>query len=424
MFSIHGRSLPFSTPDIYGNIATMKGKIAKKKGGRVGLLVETSHEFGRELLRGIRRYDQEAGAHWGFFLMPGGMSQEIEGIKSWECDGMIARLYSSSHLKLNRVVEESGCPLIMVDPDLDLLRQSEGRLTNPVVTTHTDAIVGMAYRHLFDCGCRCFAYVHSKKRTVWSERRDTVFAELVRSSGYRCEVYRGGGEKQTFEEDIARLGDWLSRLPRGTGVFAAMDERGQNVLEACTEFRIRVPEDILVIGVDNDPLLCDLCEPTMSSVAMDVERAGYGTARLLHRLMRGYRPRKSITIRVEPTHVSRRESTAYFFHENPVVAAAKRYMLSHYGNSALQMNDIAEHCGVSRRLVESHFARRVGYTPLRFLTGIRMERAVSLLMERNRPVSEIAQLCGFSSANYFTKAFRHHYGVSPLRYVERKNEIL
>ncbi len=403
----------------------MKGKIAQKTGGRVGLLIETSHEFGRELLRGIRRYDQESGAHWGFFLLPGGMSQEIDGVKSWRCDGMIARLFGRSHGKLKRIAGQSGCPLIMVDPDADIVAQGPNGYASPVVTTHTAAIVGMGYRHLHDCGCRRFAYVHSKSRTVWSERRGSAFAELVGGSGYTCDIYRGAERERarTFEEDIAGLGAWLSRLPRGTGVFAAMDERGQNVLEACAECGIRVPDDILVVGVDNDPLLCNLSEPTMSSVAMDVERAGFDAAALLHRLMRGYRPREPLTIQVEPTHVSRRESTANFFHDNPVVAAAKRYMLENFGETTLQMADVAEYCGVSRRIVEAHFLRSAGCTPLRFLTAIRMEKAVALLMEKNRTVAEIAGICGYSSANYFSKAFRHFYGLAPLRYAEGRDPM-
>jgi len=398
----------------------MTGKIAKKNYRRVGLLIETSHEFGRQLLRGIRRYDQESHARWGFFLLPGGMSQDMGGIKSWDCDGMIARLYGQSRLKLASVVEASGCPLIMVDPDRGLMNKQEKIWTNPVLTTHTASIVAMAYTHLFESGCRHFAYVHSKDQTVWSERRDKGFTTLVRSNGFSCDVYRSVNKRKenAFEDDIVRLGEWLAKLPKGTGLFAAMDERGQNVLEACNESGVRVPEDLLVIGIDNDPLLCDLCEPTLSSVAMDVERAGFEAAELLHQLMEGKVSGKGVVIKVEPTHVSRRESTANFFHENPLVAKANRYMLIHYGDSSLQMSDIASRCGVSRRLMESHFARSVGRTPLRVLTDIRMERAVALLMEQDYSISKIGEMCGFSTANYFTKAFRHNFGLSPLRYLE------
>lgn len=384
----------------------------------MGLLVETSHEFGRELLRGIRRYDQETRSRWGFFLLPGGMSQDVGSVKSWQCDGMIARLYGQAHHKLAAIVEESGCPLIMVDPASDLLDKRSSMSCAPVVTTNTAGIVSMVYAHLFDSGCRHFAYVHSKGRTVWSESRGEAFAELVHAQGFKCDVYRSRGKGESFEDDITRLGRWIARLPSGTGLFAAMDERGQNVLEACNEFDLRVPEDILVMGVDNDPLLCDLCDPTMSSVAMDVERAGYAAAKLLHHLMEGQAVGKEVVIQVQPTHVSRRNSTANFFHENPVVARAKRYMLNNYGDCELQMTDIAEDCDVSRRLMEVVFARSVGRTPLRVLTDIRMERAIALLLEGQYTVVEIAKICGFSSANYFTKAFRHNYGLSPLRYLE------
>ncbi|MDA3923328.1 MAG: XylR family transcriptional regulator [Kiritimatiellae bacterium] len=398
----------------------MAGKIAKKNYRRVGLLIETSHEFGRELLRGIRRYDQESHAHWGFFLLPGGMSQDMGSIKSLDCDGMIARLYGQTRLKLASIVEASGCPLIMVDPDRGLMNKEEKIWTNPVLTTHTDSIVGMVYTHLYESGCRHFAYVHSKVQTVWSERRDKVFTRIVKANGFACDIYRSIRKRKenAFEDDISRLGEWISRLPEGTGLFAAMDERGQNVLEACNEFGVRVPEDLLVIGIDNDPLLCDLCEPTLSSVAMNVEHAGFEAAELLHNIMEGKVSGKDVVINVEPTHIFRRESTANFFHQNPIVAKAKRYMLMHYSDSAMQMNDVVAHCGVSRRMMEAHFARSVGRTPLRFLTDIRMERAVALLIEQNYAVSEIGKMCGFSTANYFTKAFRHNLGFSPLNYLE------
>ncbi len=398
----------------------MTGKITNKKHRRVGLLVETSHEFGRELLRGVRRYDQDAHAHWGFFLLPGGMSQDASSIKAWQCDGVIARLYGQSHLKLAGIVEESGCPLIMVDPGSDLLDQRKKRRVMPVVTTNTGSIVTMAFNHLVDSGCRHFAYVHSKGVTVWSECRGKAFTALVKANGFTCDLYCSSGRGESFEDDITRLGEWIAGLPKGTGLFAAMDERGQNVLEACNEFGVQVPGDILVIAVDNDPLLCDLCDPTMSSVAMDVERAGYRAAELLHHLMEGDALEQDVVIQVEPTHVSRRESTANFFHENPVVANARRYMLNNFSNSSLQMAEIAAFCGVSRRLVESIFARSVGRTPLRVLTDIRMERAVALLMENQFAVAEIAELCGFASANYFTKAFRHNYGLSPLNYLGKR----
>jgi AraC-like DNA-binding protein len=114
--------------------------------------------------------------------------------------------------------------------------------------------------------------------------------------------------------------------------------------------------------------------------------------------------------------VSRRQSTAAGFDQDGVVAAARRFIFDRFSDRSVQMSDIARHCGVSRRLLETRFASAVGRTLLQELTGVRMERACTLLRETADTVTGIAAACGFADANYFTKSFRQRQGVSPLKY--------
>ena len=384
----------------------------------VALLVETSHEFGREILRGIRDYERKQQAHWVLYLQPDGMRQDVPRMGAWPCTGIIARPFSGA---LVRFLQNSSLPLVLLDPAPTLLKPPLADA--PAITTDTDAIVRMAFDHLRACGCRTFAFVHSSAATVWSDARGKAFSTLAEQHGFDCHVYGSPPARTPWEEDIRRLGAWLARIPRGLGVFAAMDQRGRHVIEACQETGLRVPDDVVVLGVDNDPLLCELCEPSLSSIAMDAYRAGFEAARTLHALMRGETAPPDTRILVRPTHVSRRQSTASGFDQDNLVASARRYIFDHFANRDIQIADIARHCGVSRRLLETRFVQAMGCTLLQELTAVRMERARILLRDSLENVTGIAAASGFSDPNYFTKAFRLHHGTPPLKYREQAQEI-
>ena len=397
----------------------MKGKNAQdSRAFHVALLVETSHEFGREVLRGIRDYERKQHEHWVLYLQPDGMRQDVPRMGAWPCTGIIARPFSGA---LARFLQNSRLPLVLLDPAPEQLKPP--LTTAPILTTDTDAIVRMAFEHLRACGCETFAFVHSSVETVWSAARGKAFSELAARHGFPCHIYGSPSGRTPWETDIRRLGDWLTRAPRGLGVFTAMDQRGRHVIEACQNVGLRVPDDVVVLGVDNDPLLCELCEPSLSSIAMDAHRAGFEAARLLHALMCGESVPPDTRILVKPTHVSRRQSTASGFDQNPLVTRARRYIFDHFAERDVQITDIARHCGVSRRLLETRFVQAMGRTLLQELTAIRMERARILLRDSHALVSDIAAAIGFSDPNYFTKAFRQHHGAPPLKYREQTQEI-
>lgn len=393
----------------------MKGKFAQKKADheRVALLIETSHEFGREVLRGIRDYEKTLANHWAFYLQPDGMRQSTPKIGSWQCTGIIARLFNATNA---RFLLNGNLPLVLLDPYTQPTARRYDLSNIPYITTDTGEIVRMAFEHLCACGCRAFAFVHSAAETVWSTARGQGFVELAEQHGFACHVYGVPLGSLSWEEEIRKLGAWIVRQPHGLGIFVAMDQRGRQVIEACREKGLRVPEDVLVLSVDNDPLLCEMCEPSLSSIALDAYRAGYEAAKILHALMDGHAVAPNTRILVKPTHVSRRQSTSSGFDQDVVVASARRFIYERLSDRALQVRDIAAHCGVSRRLLEMRFAPAVGHTLLQELTHVRMERARTLLLETPDTVADIAASCGFNDANYFTKAFRHHHGRSPQVY--------
>jgi LacI family transcriptional regulator len=393
----------------------MKGKNAQRKTDhkRVALLIETSHEFGREVLRGILDYEKTLENHWAFYLQPDGMRQNTPKIGSWPCTGVIARPFSAATA---RFLLNGDLPLVLLDPYTQPVCRRYDLTDIPYITTDTAAIVRMAFEHLLACGCRTFAFVNSPVETVWSAAREQTFVALARQRGFPCAVYGVPEVGMSWEEDISKLGAWIARLPRGLGIFAAMDQRGRNVIEACREKGLRVPDDVVVLSVDNDPLLCEMCEPSLSSVALDAHRAGYEAARMLHARMSGTPVPPNTRILVQPTHVSRRQSTSSGFDHDRVVAAARRFIFDRLGDRSLQVSEIAAHCDVSRRSLETRFLQAVGKTLLQELIEMRMERARTLLHDTSDTVTDIALACGFGDPNYFTKAFRRHHGRSPQKY--------
>ncbi|MDX9867916.1 MAG: XylR family transcriptional regulator [Kiritimatiellia bacterium] len=400
----------------------MKGNIAQRRQRdfHVALLIETSHEFGRDVLRGIRDYEKTLARHWAFYLQPDGMRQDVPHMRAWPCTGVIARGFNPG---MTGQLVKSGLPLVLLDPQTKRPGRNPALTRIPYITTDTDAIVRMAFDHLRSCGCRSFAFVHSFDETVWSAERGQAFATLAAAHGFSCAVYGTRPQTETWGQDLRSLGAWLKRLPRGLGVFAAMDQRGRHVIEACREAGLCVPDDIVVLGVDNDSLLCELCEPSLSSIAIDAHRAGFEAARTLHARMRGEPVPPGTRIVVKPTHVSRRQSTAPGFDRDPLVAGARRYLFDHFADRAVQIADIARHCGVSRRLLETRFAQAMGRTLLQELTGLRMEHARTLLLDSTESVTAVATASGFTDPNYFTKAFRKHHGTAPLAYRNRARAV-
>jgi LacI family transcriptional regulator len=383
----------------------------KEKHFHVALFIETSHEFGREVLRGIRDYERTLKSHWGFYLNPDGIMQDLPRMGGWPCTGIIARVFAPEAAAR---LQKLGRPLVLLDPFSGRLRLSDPSV--PVISTDTRSIVRMAFDHLRGCGCKRFAFIHSVTPTVWSESRGEAFAALAKAEGFPCAVYPSLRREPPWEEDIGNLGRWLATLPRPLGVFAAMDERGRHVIEACREAGLRVPEDVAVVGVDNDPLLCELCEPSLSSIALDAHGAGMEAARQLHRLMEGRGVKPGTQILVAPTHISRRASTAIGHDEDPYLAAAKNFLFKNVGNPAFQIPLLAKYCGVSRRALEKRILASTGLTLLQTLTALRMERACSLLRDTRDNVEDIATACGFSDAGYFRKAFRKRLGKTPQEY--------
>lgn len=381
---------------------------------KVALLIETARGYGRDLLRGIVRYARLHGP-WGFYVTPGDFEQMLPRMRDWGGTGIIARIETP---RVARAILDSGLPAIALDLSDRRLRTDHPLSRLSEVASDSRGAARLAAEHLIERGFRHYAFVGIPGR-VWSNRRQEAFGERLRESGFAPRVYVPPRPRQSLEWDREQpeLIRWLKGLPRPIGLMACNDDRGREVLEAARGAGLQVPEDVAVVGVDNDELLCELAYPPLSSVALNAEAGGYRTAALLDGMMRG-RVRRPRRLLVEPVNVVTRRSTEIEAHGDPEVSAALHYIHDRAGEP-IRVADVVRHVLISRRSLEIRFRNAVGRTPHAEIQRVRLDRAQRLLLETALPIPRIAEASGFSSASHLSQILRNVVGTTPTRYRRR-----
>jgi len=287
----------------------------------------------------------------------------------------------------------------------------------PYFHTDSKAIARVAADHLLDRGFRSFAYCGypPARATSWSQEREGAFVEYVRQRGGSCAVYcdrRRPAHEWTATQP--GLSEWLWRLPKPVGVMAADDDLGRHVLEACRAYELRVPQDVAVIGVDNNELLCLLSTPALSSVEQGARGLGYRAAMLLDELIRGARPRQE-QFTVDPVAVVTRCSTDVLAISDVKVAQAMTFIQEHACES-IKVPQVAASVAISRSGLEKRFASVLGSTIRTAIKRAQLERTRRLVLETDLPLKQIAGETGFRSVPYMTTLYMCAFGVTPARH--------
>ena len=370
---------------------------------QVMLLIDTSSVYGRELIEGIGRYAAEHGP-WSIYHEDRGLFDPLPPmLKGWQGDGIMARSVRRADLK--RLLA-TGLPVVELFADF--------ALSPPQVCPNEETIGRLAADHFLGRGLQNLAFF-ANDWAWWIDTRRQAFAQAVKKRGRACnyfELYAPRKSRKRLGE--SHLTGWLESLPKPCGVFCACDVYGSQVTNACRRHGIAVPTQIAVLGVDNDPVICSVSFPPLSSVDLNSKRVGYEAAALLDRMMAGKKPPKR-TILVEPEHVITRESTDIIAVEDADVAQAIRLIREH-ACRGLRVKEVAETLGLSRRALQQRFHRVLRQTPKEELMRVQIDRAKLLLCQTGLSVEQIAKRTGFSAFEYFVRAFRRETGVTPLRY--------
>jgi LacI family transcriptional regulator len=375
---------------------------------RVALLVETSNSYARGILRGIIDYARDHG-RWSVYLGEHSRGDQPPAwLERWDGDGVIARIENS---RIARAVIRCGRPAVDVSaarllPDL------------PWVETDDREIARHAAEHLLERGLRHFGYF-GDGRFNWSSWRLGHFRSVLAQHGCECAEYTASrAALRDWEREEDELVEWLTALPKPVGIMACYDIAGRQVLDACRRAGIRVPDEVAVVGVDNDGLLCELSDPPLSSVQPDTRRTGYWAAALLDRLMRGKRIRR-LDHRIRPLGVVTRQSSDVLAVKDADIAEAVRFIRDN-ACSGISVKDVLQRVPLSRRTLEARFVKAVGRTPHAEVERVRLERAKYLLLETDLPIREIARRTGFRHQEYLSVAFRRYAGMSPTQYRTRQ----
>lgn len=376
---------------------------SKKKS--VALLIETSNEYARGLLRGILRYQQEHD-RWSI-----DMEEQQRGaapptwLKRYDGDGIIARIETEA---IAKAVRAANLPTV----DVSAARHLPGI---PWVETDDAAVAEAAVAHFEARGLRNVAFC-CEIRFNWGKWRRDSFLRVAEARGLNAQAFNVGNEDTgtTWPRERRRLQKWLEKLPQPCGVLASYDSLARRVLEVCDEAGLQVPEQLAVMGVDNDPLLCQFARPPLTSIIPDSERAGYVAAEILDSLMNGGTVEETRTL-MPPRGVATRRSTDVLAVDDPEVAAAAQYILAH-ACDGIRVNDVVRRSSLTRRVLETRFKEATGQTPHELITSTRVARAEQLLRESTLTLTQIAHRVGLEHAEYLSVLFRKHRGKTPGSY--------
>jgi LacI family transcriptional regulator, galactose operon repressor len=377
---------------------------------RVALLIESSRNYGRGILRGIARYAHLRGP-WSCFAEERELHSGIpDWLKRWKGNGIIARIEDRRMVRTllalhHPVVDVLGNARFDGIPSFDTDARTVGKLA-------ADFFLSAGFQHFAFCGY---------KRIPFSERREAAFTACLAKKGKKVLVYSPPlpRDSRSHIQAIERYGlgmeksiaIWLKRQPRPLALFACNDVRAQQVLNACREHGIKVPEEVAVMGVDNDDVLCSLCDPPLSSIEPDTERLGYEAAALLDRLMRGSRARIEL-IQIPPLRVVERASTDAIAVEDPVTVQAIRFIRDHV-DQGIAVKDVLNHVNRSRTDLEQRFRRWLKCSIRAEIIRRRMDRVCQLLQQTDLSLDEITARTGFSTAAHLCRLFRRRQEQTP-----------
>lgn len=368
----------------------------------VALLIETSRSHGRALIRGVRRYVAEHGP-WSLYLELRSLDSPLPAwLRHWRGDGILTR---TANPQMARIIHEAGVPAV----ELRATKLGHGL---PFVGIDNSSLGRLVADHLIDGGFRRFAVYSVASERYFEERRANFIARVEEAGHCWTEFAAPAHERPAdWERHQARLVSWIKSLEKPVGILACTDQLGFWLLDACRRADVAVPEQVAVVGVENDETLCLSASPPLSSVEFDSQRLGYAAARLLDSLMNGEEP-PDTPVLLPPAGLVVRQSSDIVAIDDPQLAAAVRFIREHATRGATTA-DVLRRVPVSRRVLDRQMHAVLGRSIADEIARVRFAKVKDLLAETDLSLAAIAERSGFGYPQSMAEAFKRRFGVTP-----------
>jgi LacI family transcriptional regulator len=367
---------------------------------RIGIIFNAWFGYARAEMHGVLAYARENHLPWAF---AGGMNSPATWrlLRRWKPDGLIGEFPGMAGVPFAMPLAPLKGGACVLDDD------AIGRMV-------ADHLLERGFRHLAFLGERGFVFsaarldgFHARWKETCGAAPDATFQSLTIAPEDIMDA-------SAWRLDLRELARWLKSLPRPLGLMAWRDLRARQVVEACRLIDLRVPEDVAVVGVDNDELFCEMCDPPLSSVSVPWEEVGRAMGARMHALLEG-RPAPAPLPVIRPAEVVVRRSSDSYATSDEVVLGACRHIQAH-AHERCSMMAVAHAAGVSRRIMERRFRRELGLSPHRLVERVRLRAAQRLLRDTTLPLSQVAERSGFSSSARLITLFRRLTKMTPGAY--------
>lgn len=365
---------------------------------KVLIMIDTSRLTGRELLSGAERYISAFTKWQVHTLAPTYLTKDVKKLDLEQFDGFFVCYteFLDWILKIPKPKIIHHTPKEIL-PDASLIVTGSARIGQ----TAAGYFIARGFTHCSFCGF---------KQPNWSNERHDSFERTLRQFGIEPEPGYIDTPTRNKESDPRRLARWIAALPKPVGIFACNDDRAINILEACKTHDIPVPEEVAVLGVDNDSLICNLSSPPLSSIALNFDAIGYQAARHLDRMMNHHAG--NTTFYVDPVEVITRKSTDILALEDKELIAAVRFIRTHFEQPIL-VTDVVAATALSRRELEYRFKQTFKRTIKAQVEQLRIDAIKKKLLSSSQPICRIANTLAFIDSEHFSRYFKHHTGLTP-----------
>jgi LacI family transcriptional regulator len=372
---------------------------------RVAVIMRGRSTYEDNIVRGVLDYHRQTGS-WRLVTRHDRPFVSFEELDLGEVDGVVGNFREQATID---AVKRRGIAAVNTSNRL-------GDLALPRVASDEEAVGRLGAEYLLERGFACFAFLGVDDWWLTEGRYEGFRQVIEKQAGRTCHAFSlQRSPRQAGGQTVA---SWLESLPKPIGIMAVNDTRGRELIQAADEIGLHIPEEVAVLGVDNDEWLTSLINTPLSSIELDGRQIGHRGAHLLDQLMAGEPPPPPCWI--APVGVVTRASTDVVLSDDPLATRAMQFIRDH-SPQGITVEDLLDELGVSRKTLEMRLRRATGKTPGQAIAFAQVNRSKAMLSDSSASMGEIAAKCGFARPNHFSTVFKRLTGMTPGQYRQQRS---